>query len=60
VARPSAHGSVVLRYLESAPIFAQGAVTGRQYRFSSRDRVQSVDARDAAHLLRTGFFQETR
>jgi hypothetical protein len=52
--------SVVLRYVESAPFFAQGTVTGRQYRFSSREPVQSVDERDATVLLRTGFFRERR
>ncbi len=60
-AAPTAlHGTVILRYLESAPIYARGAVTGRSYRFSDRARVQSVDARDAAHLLRTGFFRQGR
>jgi hypothetical protein len=60
MAPPAPHGTVILRYLESAPIFARGAATGRAYRFSDRDRVQSVDARDAAHLLRTGFFLQGR
>jgi hypothetical protein len=53
-----AHPSVALRYVESAPIFAQGPVSGRQYRFSAEQRVQSVDIRDAPALLRTGFFQQ--
>jgi hypothetical protein len=51
---------VALRYLENAPIFARGPVTGRQYRFSFGQWVQSVDVRDAPALLRTGFFRQTR
>jgi hypothetical protein len=50
---------VVLEYLESAPIFARGT-TGRQYRFSLREPIQTVDVRDATALLQTGFFRQTR
>ena len=52
-----AHPSIALRYIEDAPIFAQGPVSGRQYRFTREQRVQSVDARDAAVLLNTRFFR---
>jgi len=33
-------------------------VSGRQYQFSGSKPVQAVDARDAAALLRTGFFSQ--
>jgi hypothetical protein len=58
--RAVAHPWVALRYLAEAPIFAQGPVSGRQYRFTREQRVLSVDARDAPALLRTGFFEKTR
>jgi hypothetical protein len=54
------YGSVSLRYLENSPVRVQGPVTGRQYDFSASHPVQAVDPRDAAPLLRTRFFQQTR
>ncbi|MBM9513911.1 hypothetical protein [Desulfogranum marinum] len=56
---PTPHAPAVsLRYGEQSPIIVQGAVTGRQYRFSGTDSVQSIDARDAVSLLRTNFFHQ--
>jgi hypothetical protein len=53
------HSSVVLRYTETSPILVRGPVSGRQYQFSGSKPVQAVDARDAAALLRTGFFSQS-
>jgi hypothetical protein len=51
------YSSVTLRYLEKSPILVRGPVTDQQYEFSGARPVQSVDARDAAALLRTRFFR---
>ena len=56
----NAYGSVRLRYMETSPIRVQGPISGRQYDFSASQPVQAVDPRDAAPLLRTRFFQQTR
>lgn len=56
----SPYGSVKLRYLENSPVRVRGPVTGRHYDFSASHPVQAVDPRDAAPLLRTRFFQQTR
>lgn len=56
----SQSGSAInLHYLESSPIVAIGAITGRQYEFSGAHPDQSVDARDAQALLRTRFFRRS-
>ena len=51
------HGPVMLKYLERSPIMVRGSTTGRHYQFSGSSPVQVVDGRDAAALLRTGFFR---
>src|SRR6266851_4155461 len=48
-----------LRYLNSTTIRMRGPATGRGYTFSAADPVQSVDMRDAAIVLRSGFFRKT-
>lgn len=48
--------TVKLRYMERSPILVRGPVTHQQYEFSAMHPIQSVDARDAAALLRTRFF----
>jgi hypothetical protein len=53
------HSSVVLRYTETSPILVRGPASGRQYQFSGSKPVQTVDPRDAAALLRTGFFSQS-
>ena len=59
-ARPlPAYSSVALRYTETSPILVKGPASGRQYQFSALNPVQSVDARDVAALLRTGFFRQS-
>jgi hypothetical protein len=52
------YSSVRLRYTENSRILVRGPVTGRQYWFSGSDPVQAVDTRDAAALLRSGFFHQ--
>lgn len=53
-----AYLSVRLRYLERSPILVRGPETGRQYRFSATEPLQTVDPRDAPALLRSGFFRQ--
>jgi len=48
---------VPVHYLRTASIVVRGNVTGRRYTFSGDNPVQSVDARDAAGLLRTCLFR---
>ena len=55
---PTSYASV-LRYTETSPILVRGPVSGRQYEFSGSKPVQVVDPRDAAALLRTGFFSQS-
>jgi hypothetical protein len=55
---PVAGRSVVsLRYREKRPIHVRGPATGLVYHFSETNPVRGVDARDAAALLRTRYFQ---
>ena len=49
--------SVAILYLENSTVLVHGSATGREYRFSSVEPVQAVDARDAAALIRTRFFK---
>jgi hypothetical protein len=51
---------VALRYLEGAAILVRGPATGAQYRFTARNAVQVVDARDAEGLLRSRLFRRSR
>ena len=60
VSAQTPYGSVSLRYVEKSPVRVRGPVSGRQYDFSGSHPVQAVDPRDAALLLRTRFFQQTR
>ena len=50
---------VWLRYVGASSVSVRGPVTRREYRFSSLQQLQRVDARDAVHLLRTRAFQKT-
>lgn len=49
---------VTVRYLKNSPVRVRGAVSGRQYDFSSSRPAQQVDRRDLSGLLRTGFFRQ--
>jgi hypothetical protein len=51
--------TVVLRYTETSPVLVLGPASGRQYQFSGLKPLQTVEARDAAVLLRTGFFRQS-
>jgi len=52
--------SVAIRYTETSPILVLGPASGRRYQFSRAKPVQIVEARDAAALLRTRFFTQSR
>src|SRR5262245_29412773 len=56
---PATQAVVTLHYLESSPILVRGPVTGLQYHFSGAHPDQSIDARDAEALSRTGFFRRS-
>jgi hypothetical protein len=49
--------SVTLRYQGGAGIVVRGPATGASYAFSSSEPLRSVNAKDAAVLLRTGSFR---
>lgn len=49
--------SILLSYLETAPVRVRGLATGRTYEFSGSHPVQNVDVRDASSLLNTRFFK---
>ena len=53
----TAPGAVKLSYVEHSPILVRGSSTGRHYQFSGASPVQDVDGRDAAAMLRTGYFR---
>lgn len=49
--------SILLSYLETAPVRVRGLATGRTYEFSGSQPVRNVDVRDASSLLNTRFFK---
>jgi hypothetical protein len=49
---------VTLRYLGQSAIAVHGPSTGQAYTFSAKERVRTVDRRDAAMLLRTPYFRQ--
>ena len=48
---------VNLRYTEQASIQLRGLISGRMYRFSYSQPLQTVDVRDSVALLQTRFFR---
>ncbi len=46
-----------LRFTQKAAILIRGPVTGRHYQFHEGAYSQQVDSRDAAVLVKTGYFQ---
>jgi hypothetical protein len=50
-------GSVAVRFKQSSAVMVRGPVTGRHYQFNGSANSQRVDARDAAALIKTGYFQ---
>lgn len=49
--------SIRLRYLARPPILVRGTTSGRSYRFSGEDPVQTVARADAPSLLASGHFR---
>jgi hypothetical protein len=49
--------SVALEFTRRNNIIVRGPVTGRAYRFHEGSYTQSVDHRDAAALIATGYFR---
>jgi hypothetical protein len=54
---PVAGASVNIRFRQASSVMVRGPVTGRHYQFNGSVNVQRVDARDAAALVKTGYFQ---
>lgn len=52
-----APGTVRLHFTRQAGVRVRGPVSGASYTFSGEAPLQSVDARDAEPLLRTGYFR---
>jgi hypothetical protein len=52
--------SVILTYVgkTTAGIVVRGPASGQQYAFSSAQPIRAVEVRDAAVLLRTGYFRQ--
>ena len=46
-----------LRFTRNTAILIRGPVTGRHYQFHEGAYSQQVDMRDAAPLIKTGYFQ---
>jgi hypothetical protein len=46
-----------LRFTRDTAVLVRGPVTGRHYQFSDGICQQAVDAKDAAILLKSGYFQ---
>lgn len=46
-----------VRYYGGRPVIIKGPATGSSYRFSGIDRVQLVDPRDAAAIVRNRLFR---
>ncbi len=46
-----------VHYLGVQPVRVRGATSGRTYHASSADPLLTIDARDAAALIRTGLFR---
>jgi len=56
----SKYVAVNLLYIGSEPTVIRGPVTGKIYRFTHLERVQSVDPRDAVDLLADRQFRLAR
>jgi hypothetical protein len=46
-----------IRFTQRAPVLIRGPVTGRHYQFHEGAYSQQVDTKDAAVLLKSGYFQ---
>ena len=54
---PDGATSVNIRFRQSSAIMVRGPVTGKHYQFNGSANALRVDARDAAALIKTGYFQ---
>jgi hypothetical protein len=57
LAKRSSPRHIALRYIANPSVRVRGPVTGQAYEFSSAQRIQSVDTRDAEALMKTRFFR---
>ena len=53
----AADSSLNVRFKQSSPVLIRGPVTGRHFQFNGSTNTQAIDARDAAALIKTGYFQ---
>lgn len=58
--RAAAAAENALEYLGQGAVRVVGPHSGKQYRFSALQRIQTVDASDVAPILRTGMFRLAR
>lgn len=56
-ASPESGASVDLRFTQRSAVLVRGPVTGRHYQFNGTAHAQRVDARDAASLVKSGYFE---
>jgi hypothetical protein len=55
---PAASGSSVrIEFMQQTAILVRGPATGRHYQFHAGAQTQPVDPRDAASLLKSGYFR---
>jgi hypothetical protein len=47
-----------LRFVQRRSIVVRGPVTGRRYEFRDGAYVRGIDTRDAADLLKSGYFEK--
>jgi hypothetical protein len=52
-----ADASVIVRFTQPSAVMVRGPVTGKHYQFNGSVNTQRVDARDAASLIKSGYFQ---
>ena len=50
--------SVTIRFTQPSAVLVRGPVTGRHYQFNGSANTQRVDTRDAAALIKSGYFQQ--
>jgi len=55
---PGPGSSVPVEFTRRTSIIVRGPLTGRAYRFHEGAYVQSMDPRDAASLIATGYFRQ--
>ncbi len=53
-----AGASVNVRFKQPSAVLVRGPVTGKHYQFQGTANTQRVDPRDAAALIKSGYFQQ--